>query len=80
MTFQTFLLLPFLGATLSSALSIRSTSPSVLTELATVQFGETADWFPVDNATFWINPNGTLAEDASAKTTTASSWANPFPM
>jgi hypothetical protein len=35
---------------------------------------------PLENSTFWVDVNGTLAASSAAKTQTANEWVNPFPM
>jgi hypothetical protein len=76
------LLIAALTAQAALALSIRDmnmvTASMAQTLDASTFVGETD--LPLANATFWINTNGTLQADASAKTTTANEWVNPFPM
>lgn len=48
--------------------------------LLPTSFRDSSFWFPLPNSTFWINPNGTLADNAAARTTTANEWVSPFPM
>lgn len=60
------------------ALTTGKLPASLITELDTPPFAQDASYFPVHNATFYTNPNGTLAEDSSALTATAGEWVNPL--